>query len=621
MKMRPPATPLITIDPYFSVWCTADTLAGNDTRHWTGAPNRLVGEALIDGAVYHFMGCGSGMPMQQTAFDMDYFSTYYTYAASGVQLTLRFSSPLLLTDLMLCSRPVSYLTVSAVATDGNAHTVSVRIFADDELCLDKKGEHETVTEIRALDKLCAVRVGSAEQHPLNRSGDNVRIDWGYFWLASDAAGASAACDNGGISITAPVACGAAIQFAFAYDDVHSLEYFGTPVDAYWRTAGETFEEMLTRALAESHAILHRCDAFSHALAERCLTAGGERYLELTMLAYRQAIAAHKLCTDPNGDLLFVSKECFSNGCAATVDVTYPSIPLFLLFQPELVNAMLRPVFRYAASPAWPFDFAPHDAGCYPLLNGQVYSNGTDPKNQMPVEECGNMLICAYAAAYYTGNSAFAMSHLDLLTKWADYLVGIGVNPDNQLCTDDFAGHLAHNCNLSLKAICALACFARLLAMDGRDGSAYEAAACKMAAEWVPMAANGDGSYRLAFDQPGTFSMKYNMIWDKVFDLGLFDDSVRETEVASYLVRQNRYGLPLDNRADYTKSDWLVWIASLSTTKSAFEALTAPLWLAYDETPDRVPMTDWYFTSSAKQRGFQNRTVQGGIFMRLLLPQA
>ena len=283
--------------------------------------------------------------------------------------------------------------------------------------------------------------------------------------------------------------------------------------------------------------------------------------------------------------------------------------------------MLRPVFRYAASPAWPFDFAPHDAGCYPLLNGQVYSNGTDPKNQMPVEECGNMLICAYAAAYYTGNSAFAMSHLDLLTKWADYLVGIGVNPDNQLCTDDFAGHLAHNCNLSLKAICALACFARLLAMDGRDGSAYEAAACKMAAEWVPMAANGDGSYRLAFDQPGTFSMKYNMIWDKVFDLGLFDDSVRETEVASYLVRQNRYGLPLDNRADYTKSDWLVWIASLSTTKSAFEALTAPLWLAYDETPDRVPMTDWYFTSSAKQRGFQNRTVQGGIFMRLLLPQA
>ena len=492
MKMRPPATPLITIDPYFSVWCTADTLAGNDTRHWTGAPNRLVGEALIDGAVYHFMGCGSGMPMQQTAFDMDYLSTYYTSAASGVQLTLRFSSPLLLTDLMLCSRPVSYLTVSAVATNGNAHTVSVRIFADDELCLDKKGEHETVTEIRALDKLCAVRVGSAEQHPLNRSGDNVRIDWGYFWLASDAAGASAACDNGGISITAPVACGAAIQFAFAYDDVHSLEYFGTPVDAYWRTAGETFEEMLTRALAESHAILHRCDAFSHALAERCLTAGGERYLELTMLAYRQAIAAHKLCTDPNGDLLFVSKECFSNGCAATVDVTYPSIPLFLLFQPELVNAMLRPVFRYAASPAWPFDFAPHDAGCYPLLNGQVYSNGTDPKNQMPVEECGNMLICAYAAAYYTGNSAFAMSHLDLLTKWADYLVGIGVNPDNQLCTDDFAGHLAHNCNLSLKAICALACFARLLAMDGRDGSAYEAAACKMAAEWVPMAANGDG---------------------------------------------------------------------------------------------------------------------------------
>ena len=110
------------------------------------------------------------------------------------------------------------------------------------------------------------------------------------------------------------------------------------------------------------------------------------------MAYRQVVAAHKLAVDENGEILWVSKECFSNGCAATVDVSYPSIPLFLLYNPELVKGMMRPIFRYAASDAWPFDFAPHDAGQFPLLNGQVYANGTDPKDQMPVEECGNMLV-------------------------------------------------------------------------------------------------------------------------------------------------------------------------------------------------------------------------------------
>ena len=44
---------------------------------------------------------------------------------------------------------------------------------------------------------------------------------------------------------------------------------------------------------------------------------------------------------------FVSKECHSNGCAATVDVSYPSIPLFLLYNPELVRGMMRPVFKFA----------------------------------------------------------------------------------------------------------------------------------------------------------------------------------------------------------------------------------------------------------------------------------
>ena len=110
-------------------------------------------------------------------------------------------------------------------------------------------------------------------------------------------------------------------------------------------------------------------------------------------------------------LQFFSKECFSNGCMGTVDVTYPSIPLFLLYNPDLICGMLDPVFRFADTDAWPFEFAPHDVGQYPLANGQVYGyrardrhRGSVEDFQMPVEECGNMLLCTVANGQYVGGS-------------------------------------------------------------------------------------------------------------------------------------------------------------------------------------------------------------------------
>jgi hypothetical protein len=157
---------------------------------------------------------------------------------------------------------------------------------------------------------------------------------------------------------------------------------------------------------------------------------------------------------------------------------------------------------------------------------------------------------------------------------------------------------------------------------------------KMAADWAKRASNGDGSYRLAFDRPGTFSMKYNIVWDKLFGTEIMDRSVIESEVASYRRRENVYGLPLDNRKLYTKSDWLVWTATLAESRDDFEAMVNKMWNAFNSTDHRVPMTDWYMTVTAGQKeynswtyctlhpdkivkGFQNRTVQGGLFIKLL----
>lgn len=264
--------------------------------------------------------------------------------------------------------------------------------------------------------------------------------------------------------------------------------------------------------------------------------GGESYALLCSISYRHTIAAHKLITDENGDIIFLSKENDSNGCIGTVDISYPSVPLFLLYHTDYVKGMLRPVFRFADCPVWEYDFAPHDVGRYPYAAGQVYGlnkkherkefrhengcifpfyyqfpAGSDVyewKNQMPVEECGNMLIMTAVVCQLDHSPAFAKPYYEVLKQWTEYLLTYGADPGEQLCTDDFAGHLSHNVNLSAKAIMGVEAFSRLAKQMGKEEEAaqYHAKAEEMAKDWEKRAF-ADNHYRLTFENQDSWSQK------------------------------------------------------------------------------------------------------------------
>jgi len=655
--LRPPAVPLVTVDPYFSVWSMADRLTDDFTRHWTGRRHAMTGLARIDGESWRFAGrvepdaevyYTEPAPMRQMEVKVTPLTTRYAFEAGGVELTVRFTTPLLLDDLETLSRPVSYVSFEARSTDGRPHDVQLYFDVSAEWCVNT-ADQRVVWSQQAENGLHLLHFAHEDQRPLTRSGDDLRIEWGRFYLAVPQAdgtpfigpaslrkrfvrGEPCAVPDGfampraardgypvmGVELALGAVGSSPVSrlLALAYDDVWAIEYFGDPRPAYWRRNGDTAEATIAAAIADYAALKEQCDAFDRRLLADAERAGGRKYADLLALTYRQAIAAHKLVTDAEGNLLFMSKECYSNGCIATVDVSYPSIPLFLLYNPELVRAMMRPIFRFAASDGWTFDFAPHDVGQYPLANGQVYAH--DLAGQMPVEECGNMLIMAAAATLADGRTAFAEEHLGVLKKWADYLTVHGLDPENQLCTDDFAGHLARNANLSVKAAMGVAAYSLLCRALGREEEAkrYLATARGMAIAWERLAAD-DGHTKLAFGQDGTWSLKYNLIWDVLFGTELFDRSVRKQEVAWYLKITERYGVPLDNREHYTKSDWLVWSAALADGDADFRALIEPLWTYADETPDRVPYSDWHRTDNARQMNFQHRSVVGGLFIKLL----
>ena len=228
-----------------------------------------------------------------------------------------------------------------------------------------------------------------------------------------------------------------------------------------------------------------------------------------------------------------------------------------------------------------------------------------------------MLLCVAAVCFAKKDMTYFKEHAELLKQWADYLVKIGYNPDNQLCTDDFAGHLAHNCNLSVKATCGLAAYAKMLREIGDETAEfYDAKAREMAATWEKEAFNGD-HYRLAFDQVDSWSLKYNMVWDKLFDLKLFSQQVYDLELNWYKKQVKGYGIPMDSRGDVTKTDWQMWSTMLFNDKEYTDMIVNAMWKFMCETPDRVPFSDMNYASAPIMRGFQARTVQAGLFINLL----
>ncbi len=638
----------------------ADHLTDGPTRHWTSVPQELCGMVRVDGRNYRFLGLANGGKQTVPALDeasseLTPTRTIAVMTSPEVEVRVEFMTPAFPADMATMARPVTYLRWDVKSRDGRPHDVTIYLDAAGTLAVNDPGEAVNWSRAR-IGGLNLLRIGSQAQNILGRFGDNVRIDWGWFYIAVPqdekaelAAGNASyrrdflatgrfpdADDIEGprtpqshyppaptLNVRLPLgevgSTPVERHVLLAYNDIYSVEYMERRLRPYWRVEFPTFAGMLEAAEEQYPELEARSEKFDAALEADLVRAGGREYAAIATLAFQQAIAAQKLVEDADGTPFFMPKENFSNGSISTVDVIYPSAPMFLLLNPKLVEAQLVPVLRYAEMPRWKFPFAPHDLGVYPLANGQQYGGGeVSEEDQMPVEESGNMIILVDAVEHAEGNAEFARQYWPLLTKWAEYLMAKGLDPANQLCTDDFAGHLAHNANLSIKAIEALGAYAQLAAEQHQTGVAerYAAAAKQMAAQWMTMASDGD-HYRLAFDRPGTWSQKYNLVWDRILGLHLFPASVSATEIAFYKKHLNRYGLPLDDRATYTKLDWEMWTATLATNPEDFQAFVHPVFEFLNNTPDRVPMTDWYDTITARQVGFQARSVVGGVYIKML----
>lgn len=653
-----PSYPLFVKDPSFSLWCDREIVNEGNLRAWFGGEKHVYGFLKTAGKTYSIFGnaadfaaCGVEKA-EQLSLAVTAFTTDYAFRAGNVTLKLRFVSPLLPDDVSLLSLPVCYLEYEISGGDAEFSLFCNRDLACNA-CNRDKGVRGAVASLEGFE---TAFLGLKRQLPFSNHDDAIGADWGYFHVAGErayflderdlcaylAGGLKSFACEGEERYIGAINCAKKGVLLLGYDEGFAIDYFGSARKGLY-LQDHTIFDALASVWKSYKEIDKKLAAFDAALQERAKPFGKE-YQNVLYASLRQSIAAHKTVRDEEGNILFLSKECCSNGCIATVDVSYPSMPLYLLYNPELVKGMMRPILKFAQMPVWQYDFAPHDAGTYPACCGQVYGlngeckrfvkNGTpethypvyqlpssfpayDFKYQMPVEECANLLVMFYACYCADGDLTFFLAHKALAEKWVEYLVKFGLKPDDQLCTDDFAGHLKNNLNLAIKATVGIAAYAELLKAAGGSFAPYRKTAEKFASE-ITAFGKRFAHLPLTWDAgEETFSLKYNFVFDKIYNLGLFGQDLLEREVDCYLQRANQFGVPLDTRETYTKSDWLTWAAALTDDREKQKKLIAPIDRYLKESGSRVPFGDWYDTNTGAHCYFVARSVQGGCFILLM----
>ncbi|RYF93131.1 MAG: DUF5127 domain-containing protein, partial [Chitinophagaceae bacterium] len=118
----------------------------------------------------------------QTAVNISATKTAYQFMAGGVRLDLSFLSPLLMHNLDLLARPVSYVSFQVSTTDGKEHTVLVQFGVSTNLSVNTALQPVNASKYES-GNLSIVKAGTKEQPILGKKGDDLRIDWGFVHVA------------------------------------------------------------------------------------------------------------------------------------------------------------------------------------------------------------------------------------------------------------------------------------------------------------------------------------------------------------------------------------------------------------------------------------------------------
>ncbi|EKG11503.1 Six-hairpin glycosidase-like protein [Macrophomina phaseolina MS6] len=667
---RPPALPLAVKSPYLNTWLNAGSdggnggyLAGQWPVHWSNQITGWAGLIRVDGTTYKWLGdpLGPGGPAVVTQNSFEYTSTKSLFnqnVEGKVALNITFLSPVTPDDFRRQSLVFSYLNVEVASIDGAEH--DVQLYSDISAEWVTGDRSRTAQwEYDTSDGIAYHKVYRQTQQIFSENAD--QAEWGNWYYATDAAdgvtfqsGAdndvrAAFQSNGSLANTKdtnfravndryPVmgfakdlgsvgSAAVSTLFTIGLAQQDAIQFAGSdgylPRPSLWTDYFSDDIAALSFFHKDYSTSEEKSTALDNQISGDAIGAAGQDFLTITSLSVRQVFASIQLVGTQDKHWIFL-KEISSNGNMNTVDVIFPAHPLFLYTNPELLRLVLEPLYENQESGQYPNDYAMHDLGSrYPNATG--HPDGLD--EPMPLEECGNMLIMALAYYQRTQNLDWLNQHYDILRRWTTFLVDEALYPNNQLSTDDFAGTLANQTNLALKGIIGIEAMSKIAELTGNttEASTDHDTATSYISQWqklavVPESGGTPAHTNLAYGDADSHGLLYNLFADRELSLDLVPQEIYDQQSAFYPTVESRFGVPLDTRNTYTKTDWEMFVAAIASTETRdmFHSDIAD-WIS--QTPTNRAFTDLYETETGDYPSgitFVARPVMGGTFALLLL---
>ncbi|KAH8888530.1 glutaminase GtaA [Thozetella sp. PMI_491] len=623
-----------------------------------------------------------------TPKNVRYDSQYsnFTFEAGGVKIAASFFSPVTPKDICRTSIPLSYLTTAVESSDGRPH--SVQFYSDVNaawisrdggrtIAWDLNQGGQSVTNISSANGLYSWIAHMRDPNILSENGDFP--EWGSLSYTTSAMGARNFTFQSGYSTD--------VRYYFAQNrtlkNLVDRSYRGWAdrevVFAYSHDAGNvtqasvrytigSIQDPIMRYMTPAGIVplrpwWQKCYGDINALInfhwndfDTVRALGGQfesqlrgdieevtvpdvpeaqSYYSIVALSARQVMHAYVYAiphststgnTSYNDPLMF-QKEISSDGNVNTVDVLFPALPFFLWANPEMLRYTLQPLYENQEGGFYPRGYCMHDIGSsFPSAIGHI--DGRD--EYMPLEESGNFIIMSYAYYKFSGNSAWLSSHYELLKQFATYLTQFSLLPEGQLSTDDFAGTLVNQTNLAIKGIVGLQAMAAVARVAGKtdDAARFAATAKDYYAKWESYGIDPKRSHALlSYEWESSWGLLYNIYPDKLLNLGIVNASVYSMQSSFYSTVSQDFGVPLDSRHHYTKSDWMIWTAATcSADMRRIFVNSLAYWL--NSTSTDQPFSDLFevidtggYPSVPNSIVFKARPTVGGHFALLALLRA
>ncbi|KAF9791272.1 hypothetical protein BJ322DRAFT_439174 [Thelephora terrestris] len=655
----PPATPLAVRGPYLQSWMNQGVTNGSLNSGWQsyrdGSKLTWTGFLRVDGQLFDWMGDRQNYtPAVQKETVFTSTKTVITMTCGSVDLTATFLSPIEPTDLVNQSIPLSYLGVEVASNDGNPHQV--------ELFTDIDGEW-----LAQPDQFVQwnTTVGDVVTHQFSLQNQtqfgevNGRLRYGSIVYSTEQVpGLTYQAGAAGVVKPAFQTTGAlnnsvdpqfrVIQnnwptVAFAHNlgtvlstktppIVYTIGYVRDPLvqfpnlpnvnnlrGPYYLTRYNSISNMITAFLNDYTNALARATDFDNKLFTDALdiTPQVNDYANILALSVRQMFGNIELTSGWDGttyvqtDIMAFLNDGFTNA----VDIIYSAWPALLYTNPAIGRYLLEPLLAYQLANPVQGGYAIHDLGA-------SYPNVTGSSIDYPVEASGDQLIMALSYTQKTSDNTLITKYQSLYDQFGTYLTQNGLYMASQFSSDSFAGALPNQTNLAVKSIVALKAASEIFLIlgDTNKSQHYDSVSASFLTQWQNVALSLDKShYTLSYRNDPSWSLLYNLYADRLLGLNVFPPSVYQTQTKWYATKLDQYGIRLDSRSSDAKTDWQLWTAATVTDSSLRTTMISLVKKYVTSGINSGPFPDRYNSVNGQMATFMDRTVVGGHFALLIVP--